>query len=335
MMTLSSERGWRGVHLFFPAAIYGAWADRILLDVVEPFVRVCQAARWIDRWFFIRYNEHGPHLRFRLHGSLAVLDDIVVPAFERVVRDRDPRVANGLSDDPNEWTVVKAGEAAGHAVRRYAWVDYEPEVQRYGGAEALLLAETLFHRSSDFALSALHAVSLETPAQRLGRGLLAFLVVAHEFLGERESVSRFAHAYGSGYLRNLRPDDGDRSQMLTDFDGGFERQSTTLSAYVDEAWSRLTEGADLTDDLDGFRAHVVQLRGSFVALTDNGRVTVGGQVVPSYLAAASAIIPSYIHMTNNRLGISVADEAYLAHLIERTLNSPASAGAAAAGSETE
>ncbi len=32
------------------------------------------------------------------------------------------------------------------------------------------------------------------------------------------------------------------------------------------------------------------------------------------------IVPSYAHMTNNRLGVSITEEAYLAHLIYRTLN---------------
>jgi thiopeptide-type bacteriocin biosynthesis protein len=332
---LSSQSGWRGVHLFFPAPLHGPWADQVLFDVVEPFVRRCQTEGWIDKWFFIRYHERGPHLRLRLHGSLALLGGTVAPAFEQMLRDRDPRVAEGLADLDDEWGESNAADVSRHPVSHYAWVEYEPEFQRYGGVEPIAVAEELFHRSSEFVLRSLRALPSEGHAQRLGRGLLAFLVVAHTFLGGRENVSLFARAYGSNYLRSLRPDEDGRSRMLMDFDGGFERQSSGLSAYVEDAWSRLTDGAELTADLDEFRAHVTEARDDFRGLVDRGCVISSGQIAQSYIAAARSIVPSYIHMTNNRLGISVADEAYLAHLIRRTLSAPAEAEAGIPGSETE
>ncbi len=86
----------------FRRAFHGPLAEHVLFDVVEPFVRLCQAEGWIDKWFFVRYHERGPHLRLRLHGSLALLGDTVVPAFERVLRVRDPRVVEGLSLVPDE-----------------------------------------------------------------------------------------------------------------------------------------------------------------------------------------------------------------------------------------
>jgi hypothetical protein len=38
-----------------------------------------------------------------------------------------------------------------------------------------------------------------------------------------------------------------------------------------------------------------------------------------------AICSSYLHMMNNRLGITIQEESYLAYLITRTLQAPAPA----------
>lgn len=93
----------------------------------------------IDRWFWLRYDNsaHGPHLRVRFSGESSILSTVVLPA----VSERYATwMAHGL-------------------VGRLSIESYEPEIDRYGGPDAIDAAEQLFDADSDLALSLL----TETP----------------------------------------------------------------------------------------------------------------------------------------------------------------------------
>jgi thiopeptide-type bacteriocin biosynthesis protein len=100
-------------------------ADTILIDLVGP-----QSARWsargVDRWFFLRYQDPEPHLRWRMHGDPQLLQRKVWPAIQKALEP-----------------LLQAG-----AVRRIQLDTYEREVERYGGSAAIEVAEQLFHHDS-------------------------------------------------------------------------------------------------------------------------------------------------------------------------------------------
>jgi thiopeptide-type bacteriocin biosynthesis protein len=109
-----------------PAAV-----DQLLRDVVQPLVaRVLQTGA-ADRWFFIRYGDPDWHLRLRLHGRPGRLHDEVLPALQAATAP--------LLDDGRLWRVQLD--------------TYEREVERYGGAEGIELAERLFHADSEAVLA--------------------------------------------------------------------------------------------------------------------------------------------------------------------------------------
>ncbi|MFH8986257.1 lantibiotic dehydratase [Streptomyces varsoviensis] len=81
----------------------------------------------IDRWFFLRYrDQEQPQLRLRLHGDPGVLTAQGLPRL-------------------NEWV---AGLRASGLARRLILDTYDPEAERYGGAEAIDAAERAFHADS-------------------------------------------------------------------------------------------------------------------------------------------------------------------------------------------
>jgi thiopeptide-type bacteriocin biosynthesis protein len=85
----------------------------------------------VDRWFFLRYgDDDGSHLRLRFHGPAAAL-----------ARDLQPRLHRA----------TRALHAAG-LLRRALWDTYDPELERYGGPEAMAAAERVFHADSVAAL---------------------------------------------------------------------------------------------------------------------------------------------------------------------------------------
>lgn len=329
---------WLAAHLFFDLStgIYTGECDEVVLDVSEPFVRRCQAEGWIDGWFFIRYSEYGPHVRLRLHGRAEVLDTVVWPALQAHVRALYPDVSFERPDVPamaqygpgGPPAEVLEGPPPPLRITHAAPIEYEPETDRYGGPEALRVAERFFEVSSEAACSLLQKTSRTERSSRLGKGLLTMVEMMHVFTrGDRAAASRWANQYNIGYLRGVARDEEARGAWLGAFDSGYGSQADTLGEYVEEVWSRMDEGEPLSDALDLYRDGLLEVRGHFQEIFDAGRMGAMAEPYREWEAAVGGICSSYLHMMNNRLGITIQEESYLAYLIMRTLQVPAVAAA--------
>lgn len=317
-------RGWLSVYLFFTGWMYDGECDRIVREVVEPFVARARREGWVDGHFFIRYSERGPHVRLRLHGSEEVLEGTVWPALAEHVLAHSPDAIVDATPDEPAFTRPEPGEPV--RVTHLARVAYEPETERYGGPDALPVAERLFADSSDTAYRLMSGMGAER-SSRLGKGLLATVVLLHTFARSRAHGAAFAETYSTNYLRTVAREDDGREKFLGAFGQGYEQQADTLGAYVDEVWSRLDEGEALSDALDAWAAALRERRAELRALSDAGRVQVGGRPAESWDHVVAGIVPSYVHMMNNRLGITIQEESYLGYLIHRALGAGAEAAA--------
>ena len=194
------------------------------------------------------------------------------------------------------------------------------------------MAEDTFQSSSEFALAALEQFRSAERSARLGRSLIASLLTAWVFFGSRRAVAAFAQAYRTGYLNTMASEADRRSKWLTEFDGGYRRQTSSLIAYIEETWERLLGGDPLTDDLDSFRSALIRHRDRFAQLCADNQILVDGAPRP-FSYAAARIVPSYVHMTNNRLGVSIPEEAYLAHIVDQALGGGVQASRPASATE--
>ncbi|MFF9482809.1 lantibiotic dehydratase [Streptomyces sp. NPDC014733] len=112
---------WLHLSLYAPADRH----EELLAGHLAPFLG--ELPDEVDRWFFLRYTDgDGPHLRLRFHGPAAAL-----------ARDLQPRLHE----------VTTALHAAA-LTRRAVWDTYDPELERYGGPEAMEAAERVFHADS-------------------------------------------------------------------------------------------------------------------------------------------------------------------------------------------
>ncbi len=302
-MQHDERTGWLGAHLYCRADIYSAAADRVVLEVVEPLAAKCQRWGWIERFFFIRYvDERGPHIRFRLLCRRQLgAEHIKTLVREALVqaRDRDVPVLDAT------------------------WVAYEPEVERYGGIHGLALAEEHFEDASRIAFELLGEAGTKRQTL-LGKALLAQLVLLHTFLETRLSVARMARQYGTSYLRQLVPDPSRHRNTCEAFEESFRRQADHLATHVEAAWEALDAGTPLTPVMDRYRVQLRATRRRLRALASAGRLAPHS----SWAENAVALVPSYLHMMNNRLGVSIQDECYLSVLISSALAAePALVGA--------
>jgi thiopeptide-type bacteriocin biosynthesis protein len=109
-----------------------ATADRLLLDAVAPLVKSTLSSGVADKWFFIRYGDPSWHLRLRFHGAPNRLKELAGEL---------PSILAPLHREQLLWKVQLD--------------TYEREVERYGGPEAILLAEQLFQVDSEAVLELL------------------------------------------------------------------------------------------------------------------------------------------------------------------------------------
>jgi thiopeptide-type bacteriocin biosynthesis protein len=115
-------------------------ADQVLRDLVGPVVDTVVRSGAADLWFFVRYADPDWHLRLRFHGRPARLHSEVLPVLQAA--------AAPLLDDGRLW--------------RLQLDTYEREVERYGGAEGISLAEQVFCADSEAVLELTAALAEDT-----------------------------------------------------------------------------------------------------------------------------------------------------------------------------
>ncbi|TYZ12648.1 hypothetical protein FY528_04965 [Hymenobacter lutimineralis] len=104
-------------------------ADHVLTEYMQPLAEALKAEGIIDRWFFIRYNDPGHHLRIRFHGQ----GTFYAPLIKCIHQVLQPL-------------------AATMQIESYCAETYKPEIERYG-ALTMAASETLFWRDSEAVTS--------------------------------------------------------------------------------------------------------------------------------------------------------------------------------------
>lgn len=106
-----------------------ASADWLLREMIAPLTHDLISSGAVDRWFFLRYGDPRFHLRVRFHGD----DPAILEAVQRLAAGA---LEAGLAQDAQLGT-------------------YQREIERYGGADGILVAERLFHADSDAVIALL------------------------------------------------------------------------------------------------------------------------------------------------------------------------------------
>jgi thiopeptide-type bacteriocin biosynthesis protein len=258
--------------------------------MVKPLVETAVGSGAADRWFFIRYGDPDWHLRLRFHGMPDRLHGEVLPALHAATA---PLLAKGLL-----WRVQ---------------IDtYEREVERYGGAEGIVLAERLFHADSmaGLALADLFAAD--------GRGdlrwrlaLFGMELIFNELgfdLATRRDVIRKAR---DTFAAEFRADASFKHQISTKFRPERKRLETLLDPGT-AATDGMSAGlAILRRRSDWLAPVMVELKSCAQA----GRLSL----------PLTELVPSYLHMHANRLLRSAhrAQELVLYDFLDRLYGSQA------------
>ena len=298
---------WLSVHIFHKNHLYSYESDRIILEVVKPFVEMCERENLTKKYFFIRYSENGPHIRLRL--------EVETP--ERLIELKRMLTEYIPEKYPEELHIEENNSWNNNSV--YQFIEYEPEVDRYGGAEGIKIAEEYFYYSSRIAISLIEKIHDGNNSERLGKGIISNTILLKCFVNDIRLLIRFLENYSSGYLKSIVSED-EKEEWVNAFDKGFEKQENTISEFISQLWTALNGECDLDKDTNEFIESTLLIKNKLLENLEANIISKNNLLLEKWEDVILYLLPSYIHMMNNRLGISIREESYIAHLIKNVFH---------------
>ncbi|WP_051811630.1 lantibiotic dehydratase C-terminal domain-containing protein [Kitasatospora sp. MBT63] len=330
---------WQALHVF-----YAANPRPLLLQCVHPLIRSLRDEQLLSGYFFINYWLEGPHVRLRLkpatpdatdeirHRARHAVDDFLRarPALYDVeasgFRADMYNTLFGLEYPDKDQEQLKSpdGRMRLRPNNTASFEPYEPEYGKYGGPAGVALAEWHFEHSSDLVIGALATLNLHLRTVTLGTAAQLMLVMAASFLRDREDVIDYLDSYHRFWHTSFAGTDligGD------EYESGYARlptgADTRFEAMLDAIRHRETHRLPAT--LRDWAAHCRELAQRATDLAHHGELVFRSrdgsrdQRITDPDEALLRLLFPYMHMTNNRLHMTIRDEAYLSYVLYRTL----------------
>ncbi|HEY6929878.1 MAG TPA: lantibiotic dehydratase [Thermoanaerobaculia bacterium] len=246
--------------------------DSVLRETVAPLVRRALRSGAADRWFFVRYDDPQHHLRLRFHGGPARLLAKLVPDLQKA--------AAPLLDEGRIW--------------RLQLDTYEREIKRYGGPEAMEIAERVFQVDSEAVMAILERLEPgDAGADERWRLTLRSIDFLLQDCGIGPDESRsLIDRLRKEFAKEMRVDDS----LKRSLGSRFRKESQSLQRLLDP---NLESSSSLAPGIAVFRRRSRDLAPAIRklrALEKAGRLS----------QPISSIAASYIHMHVNRMLRSAA-----------------------------
>ncbi|MEV6784611.1 lantibiotic dehydratase C-terminal domain-containing protein [Streptomyces sp. NPDC051098] len=334
----SSPGTWQAMHIF-----YAANPQPLLVNCVRPLVKGLRDDGLISGYFFINYWLEGPHVRLRLKPAHATVAQEVSRRAEEAVdsflRSRPAlyEVDSGfLNDFYNTLFDIEFSEGDRGAFtgadgkmrirpnNSRSYEPYEPEYGKYGGPEGVALAEWHFSHSSDLVIDALRTKNLHLRTVLLGTSAQLMMVMAACFLPDEDELADYLERYFE-FWHNAFPGTGFIGSK--EYNRNFEQTAPDLGRHFFRIRRAVITGQleQLPTFLRGWAEHCLELRRRASALAMGGGLTFRSsdgsrdEVITDTRTALLLLLSPYMHMTNNRLHVTIRDEAYLSHVLGRVL----------------
>ena len=338
-----SEPGaWLAIHVF-----YGGNARPMLVQCVRPLIDELTAQGRLAGYFFINYWLEGPHLRLRLKPRTAADEPAVRAAAEAAINrylaerpalyDMNGGYRGELYNTlfALEFPHGKPAElvdADGNMVIQpnncYRYRAYEPEYGKYGGPDGIALAEWHFQHSSDLVIEAVRTMNMHMRPVALGTAIQLMLVLSRTFVPDRTALvgalDDYHRYWHSAFAGTDFVDSIDYAQKYESIAGDLDRRFDSILPPLDRGEPHL-----LPAFLRGWAEHTAELRERVIELAVSGRLRFAypegapAVAVTDPERALTRLLHPYMHMTNNRLYVTLRDEAYLSYMLGHALRDAA------------
>jgi thiopeptide-type bacteriocin biosynthesis protein len=335
---------WQAIHIY-----YAGNRRPMLTDCIRPLVAGLREDGLLSGYFFINYWLEGPHVRLRLRpsrpdatGPLCQRAEAAIggflrsrPALYEVSTETFFEVYNRMFDleftDAERQQYLDAdGRMRLEANNSYKYVPYEPEYGKYGGVAGVALAEWHFEHSSDLVIDATGTMNLHLRRVVLGLSAQLMMIMTTVFMRDKDATADFLQQYTNfwhGTFEGIFTMD-----TASSYDKAYETMNGALSRRFLElrAGCLAGDGHRLPGLLGRWYEHCVELRARLADLARTGQLILRDwdgrhAAVTDVTDALRLVLAPYLHMTNNRLGLTLADESYLGHVLAKALRDRAPA----------
>jgi hypothetical protein len=325
-----TEHHWLSAHLF-----YHDNPTPLLLTCLRPLVDELRARHYIERFFYIRYWQGGPHIRLRLCCTHEALKESVRAQLEKQVKRFFTSQPSRAYLSEERYQLFRRSSALFEYGREdltplypnnsLHFIPYEPEYERYGGVEAMPLVESFFTASSDIALELL--ATGPSRNQLTSHALAMMLLGACIDEDERHVIVECFKIYYSWWNSHDKA-------IEARFAKQHAQQSQRLHELVGRLLSLQHQSDGVPDDpiLATWMTAVKLLKHQLKQLEPQQHLAASMPLYPLYSGdrwknyLLLRVLFSCLHMHNNRLGISTLEEAYISFLLTQTLAEATSEG---------
>ena len=325
---------WLASHLFYNANVPGFLAGQ-----VKPFAEAMVQGKLAERFFFILYNERGPHVRLRFFSNPEnhpVLKEKIREHFEAFFQAHpspDPTGNEGYARDSKE------GLLPNNSVQ---FLPYEPEYDRYGGPVGMAIAEEHFSYSSRLILELMASASQWSYEAAFARAVQMHVSFAFNLGMTRDQIIHMFSFFGmqwTGYsfvnryfVPELTSEQEEKNLEASQraFAKSFGQQKDRMVGMLEMIVDTIEEGEEFEQDwLNDWVLHARQIGEKLRAAQQAGQLTAekNSLYMPKNVDVEIdqevldlwPIYLSYVHMNNNRIGVLNRDEAFLGYIIFNAL----------------
>lgn len=293
---------WISLHIFHNYSF-----EKVLNEHIFPLTNYLKEKKYIRSMFFIRYWEGGPHIRYRVL-PLANTD---ISLLKNIIFNKSKKYFSELKKENLKYS--------------FEFIDYIKEKTRYGGGKLINVAEEHFQDSSNTILKLLNSNFLNWNYSTA----ISFAIQMHTVFAKKlnadidKSIIFFELYYKHWLFYSVKLNkDGEATQEQVDkvkvfFKESYKKQETTTNYIVKAIWEELESIEWLgkwSKSCSKIKSLLMQVNEEDIELLnspyihENSNLSIRDQKLFS-------IFDSYIHMTNNRLGIHLRDEAFIAYII--------------------
>ncbi|OJD61162.1 lantibiotic biosynthesis protein [Bacillus sp. N35-10-4] len=259
--------------------------DVFLKEKLLPLINRCV----LDKWFFIRYWQGGPHIRLRYKIKELQVKHVFEKELEDTLRDFQLEYQNEKFSEVSydDRVVQLEGVKDLKVYPNFSIQDilYVPEVARYGGEEAVSFSEELFSYSSELASYVIQEIAWPK------RYIIAFDVMFYSYkMAEKLGIAPAREVFFSSY-----------NQVWSSF-----KDREELSKIQSLLQTRL-------EQLENKESIPKVYNNYFESMENNLKLIMEHQNIYTKETIYYILI-SHIHMLNNRLGLSPQNEYLLSRV---------------------
>lgn len=332
-MTSTIEKineSWLSAYLFYADSL-----DQFLVECVKPFVWEIMENRLANQFHFIRYWDRGTHIRLRFKGDIMLLETHIKPSLKRHFESYF--LLNPSTRIEPEGLVEMDHDQKWLANNSVQFVEYDPEITRYGGSEGILIAERQFEISSQAVLSILAESRNWDYTSAMGAAIQLHIGFIYALgMNLSEGVEFFDYvlqrwtltSYGMRKYLGVEDHIQKKEEIWKMYKISYEKQAARLHSIFDTLWTACVNRQKV--DPEWFNTWITRtstFSGQLLSALQAHKLLISPYKSVGLSSNSTStghelwnIFDSYVHMTNNRLGILNRDEGYLAFILKEGLH---------------